>query len=197
MDVPLVCAQSHGRAEGQRTPGLLPQPSRLLHDEPVVRPEMVKLRQSPVGVGLTTVLLVAGVSFWTFPPRIDPLALGVVSLAALTSSMATVRLKLSLAGTLLMAAVLVGFLLSAFTGAYYQESKFHKASFSHPLTRTSAFYFAVTTLTTTGYGDIVPTVDRTRLEVSIQQIAGLVAVGVLVSTVATAAARETGRVQRT
>lgn len=52
-------------------------------------------------------------------------------------------------------------------------------AFSEPLSPTDAWYFAITTFTTTGYGDIYATSEATRLAVSAQQIAGflLVAVG--------------------
>lgn len=53
-------------------------------------------------------------------------------------------------------------------------------SFTTPLTKIDALYFAVTTFTTTGYGDIAPHTELARLLVTVQMVLGLLILSVVV-----------------
>ena len=64
-----------------------------------------------------------------------------------------------------------------FASAYYVIARASPASFSHPLTRTDALYFTVTTFSTVGYGDITPVSQTARLVVTAQMILDLLALG--------------------
>ncbi len=64
-----------------------------------------------------------------------------------------------------------------FASAYFVMTRANPASFSHPLTRTDALYFTVTTFSTVGYGDITPVTETARLVVTVQMILDLLALG--------------------
>jgi hypothetical protein len=65
-------------------------------------------------------------------------------------------------------------------------------SYSEPLDKVDAFYFAVTTLATVGYGDITPVTTTARLVVTLQMLGNLVLLGVAVRLVGRATQRERG-----
>lgn len=75
-----------------------------------------------------------------------------------------------------LAMVLPLFLLG-FSTAYYLIELHVPGSFTQPLTRTGAIYFAVTTFSTVGYGDIAPVTDAARVVVIFQMITDLIAIG--------------------
>lgn len=60
-----------------------------------------------------------------------------------------------------------------FAGAYVTLSNAAPADFSERLNRTSGLYFAIVTLGTVGYGDIVPRSDLARILVSLQILVDL------------------------
>ncbi|MFI1360756.1 potassium channel family protein [Streptomyces sp. NPDC020898] len=76
-----------------------------------------------------------------------------------------------------LAATLVLFLV-LFAGAYYLLERSAPGSFSEPLTRTDALYFALTTFSTVGYGDITARSQTGRLLAMLQMAGGLLLVGV-------------------
>lgn len=76
-----------------------------------------------------------------------------------------------------LAATLVLFLV-LFAGAYYLLERSTPGSFSEPLTRTDALYFALTTFSTVGYGDISARSQTGRLLTMLQMAGGLLLVGV-------------------
>ena len=78
-------------------------------------------------------------------------------------------------------------------GVYLFLSHRGSASFSQPLTHTSALYFTVTVLSTVGFGDITPTSDPARLIVTAQMLLDLVLVGSVIRLVAMAATRGMAR----
>lgn len=70
----------------------------------------------------------------------------------------------------------VGGLLSfvaTFAWIYATLAARSPASFNKPLTRIDAAYFALTTFTTTGFGDILPVSQSARLVVSVQMCLGV------------------------
>ncbi|WP_313884390.1 potassium channel family protein [Streptomyces tropicalis] len=92
-----------------------------------------------------------------------------------------------------LAATLPLFLL-LFASAYYLLERAVPGSFTEPLTRTDSLYFALTTFTTVGYGDIVALTELGRVMAMLQMLGGLLLVGVAARILA--AAVQTGLRQR-
>lgn len=67
-------------------------------------------------------------------------------------------------------------LILLFAYTYLCISSAEARSFSEPLSRVDAAYFATTTFATVGFGDITPATETTRLIVTLQMIVGLGAV---------------------
>ncbi|MFJ8198433.1 potassium channel family protein [Streptomyces sp. NPDC096152] len=80
--------------------------------------------------------------------------------------------------------------LLLFASAYYLVERGVPGSFSEPLTRTDALYFALTTFATVGYGDIVAVTQVGRVMAMLQMVGGLLLVGLAARVLA--AAVETG-----
>lgn len=78
--------------------------------------------------------------------------------------------------------------LAVFAGTYLA---FPTDSFSQPLTHTSSLYFAITVLTTVGFGDITPETDPARIVVSLQMLLDFVLIGAIVRVFITAARTQT------
>ena len=78
-------------------------------------------------------------------------------------------------------AVVIGVstLLVVFAATYSVISHGRPDSFSEPLSRTDALYFAVTVFATVGFGDIAPRTEAARIVTMIQMLVGLIAVGLL------------------
>ncbi len=74
-------------------------------------------------------------------------------------------------------ATTVPLFLLLFASVYFVMARASPVSFSHPLTRTDALYFTVTTFSTVGYGDITATSQTARLVVTAQMILDLLALG--------------------
>ncbi|MFE9626675.1 potassium channel family protein [Streptomyces sp. NPDC006527] len=68
--------------------------------------------------------------------------------------------------------------LVLFAGIYHLLEHHIPGSFSEPLTRTDALYFALTTFTTVGYGDITARSQAGRVVTMVQMAGGLLLVGV-------------------
>jgi hypothetical protein len=78
-----------------------------------------------------------------------------------------------------MALVIPTFIV-VFAWTYLTMAKSTPDAFSQPLDRISALYFAVTIFATVGLGDIVPKTDPARVVVTIQMIADLIVIAVVV-----------------
>lgn len=70
-------------------------------------------------------------------------------------------------------------LLLLFAATYVLISQDARGSFTEPLDRTDALYFAVTVFATVGFGDIAPVSVVARVVTTIQMVVNLVAVGVV------------------
>ncbi len=90
----------------------------------------------------------------------------------------------------ILAAFVVGFAL-----IYLTLATADPGAFSEPLDRVAAIYFAITVLTTVGFGDIAPVDDVARIVVSVQMLADLVLIAVALRLVILLAQR-TDRRQR-
>lgn len=73
--------------------------------------------------------------------------------------------------------ITVAMFLVTFAGTYLS---FPPGSFSRDLNHIRALYFAITVLSTVGFGDITPETDAARVVVSIQMLLGLVLIGAVV-----------------
>ncbi|GAA2159027.1 potassium channel family protein [Actinomadura napierensis] len=70
--------------------------------------------------------------------------------------------------------------LVLFAAAYRLMDNGSPGSFSEPLTRVDALYFAVTVFASVGFGDIVPATRAARILTMVQMLADLVLLGVAV-----------------
>ncbi len=70
-----------------------------------------------------------------------------------------------------------------YAGSYRNLSLCDPASFNAPLSTIDALYFSLTTLTTVGYGDLVPRSQTARIIVSTQLVLTIVFAIVIVGTV--------------
>jgi voltage-gated potassium channel len=87
------------------------------------------------------------------------------------------------------AALSVALLLLPFAAAYAGMSQSSPASFTQPLDRVDSLYFAVTVFSTVGFGDIAAVSRAARLLVTVQMLADLVLIGVIVKVLVGAAQR--------
>ncbi|WP_031070821.1 potassium channel family protein [Streptomyces sp. NRRL S-118] len=76
-----------------------------------------------------------------------------------------------------LAATLVLYLV-LFASAYHLLESSSPGTFSEPLTRTDALYFALTTFSTVGFGDITARSQTARVVTMLQMLGGLLLVGV-------------------
>jgi len=83
-------------------------------------------------------------------------------------------------------AVLIPVFIVLFSGYYYVVARQSPSSFNVALSRTDAVYFTVTVLATVGFGDIVAKAEAARIAVTVQMVADLAVLGVLVRTAARA-----------
>jgi Ion channel len=76
-------------------------------------------------------------------------------------------------------AVVIPTFLLLFAAGYFLASEAQPAVFSEPMTRTDALYFTITVFATVGFGDISPVSEGTRIVVSIQMLADLLLLGLV------------------
>lgn len=153
-------------------------------------------RGQQVVLALGAVALAAQALHW-----IEPLAaLGVVSalaqacfyfVAALLQVRYILRDSRATVDELYSAAVAFLLLALAWTATFWSIEYFNPGSFQFArVTIISApgwydlFYFSVTTLSTTGYGDIVPVSSGARAATSLEQIAGVLYVALIIARLA-------------
>lgn len=89
-------------------------------------------------------------------------------------------------------ALSVPLLLFMFAGIYFVTGSTDAGSFSEPLTRIDAMYFATTVFATVGFGDISATSQSARVLVSVQMFADLILIGVIAKVLLGAAQRRRG-----
>lgn len=90
-------------------------------------------------------------------------------------------------------AVVIPMFLLLFAAAYTLMSQAQPAAFSEELSRTDAVYFSVTVFATVGFGDISPVSDAARVVVTIQMIADLLVLGLVLQAVLDAVSRGRAR----
>ena len=84
-----------------------------------------------------------------------------------------------------------------FAWVYLTMSLSAPHAFSEPLNRTAALYFAVTLFSTVGLGDIAPVSDAARAVVTVQMVADLIVIAVVVRLIFGAARGSAGARART
>jgi len=84
-------------------------------------------------------------------------------------------------------ATIIPLFLVLFAWIYLTMSRFSPSTFGRPLDRTSALYFTVSVFSTVGFGDITPHTDGARLVTTVQMLADLAVVAVVVRLILDAA----------
>jgi hypothetical protein len=84
-------------------------------------------------------------------------------------------------------ALVIPIFIVVFAWIYLTLARSDLGSFSQPMTRVSALYFAVTVFSTVGFGDITPVTDPARVVVMTQMVADLVFIAVVVRLIFEAA----------
>jgi voltage-gated potassium channel len=97
-----------------------------------------------------------------------------------------------LRATVAMATIIPLFLIM-FAWIYLTMSRADPGAFGGPLTRSSALYFTVTVFSTVGFGDITAKTDVARLVVTVQMLADLAVVAVVIRLILGAATRGVDR----
>ena len=75
-------------------------------------------------------------------------------------------------------ALIIPLFLVLFASTYFLMERASAASFTEPLTRTDALYFAVTVFSTVGFGDIAAKSETARVVLIVQMLADLAFLGV-------------------
>lgn len=141
---------------------------------------------------ITVVVLVVGYHLVPFD-RGDTWQIGLVAVVALVLLFAGAVLELravkvaefpTLRAVQSLTVSLVVVLLS-FAGVYMILSNNDSGAFDEVLDHTGAVYFSLTTLTTIGYGDIVPLSHAARNVVMLQMVIDVLIIGVYVKLVTT------------
>jgi voltage-gated potassium channel len=69
--------------------------------------------------------------------------------------------------------------LITFATTHYLIEYRHTGSYSQPMTRLDALYFATTVFTTVGFGDITPISERARVVTLLQMVGNLILIGLV------------------
>jgi hypothetical protein len=93
------------------------------------------------------------------------------------------------------AMVSVALTLLPFATLYAGMSQDDAAVFTQPLTRVDALYFTVTVFATVGFGDIAPVSETARILVTVQMVADLALLGVIVKVLTGAAQHRRGALE--
>ncbi|MFC5063758.1 potassium channel family protein [Actinomycetospora atypica] len=90
-------------------------------------------------------------------------------------------------------AVVVPAFLVLFAATYTLLAQAHPAAFTQPISRTDALYFTVTVFATVGFGDISATSTAARAVVTLQMVADLLLLGIVLRAILDAVQRGHGR----
>ena len=174
--------------------GLIVQRAHMLERKQAQRAVLWMVVRSVLGVAA----VLAGYYLVTFDERAPKGTLAAVEivLGALLFAVvlavevrAIVRARYPVLRAVETAAVALFLFVVVFAATYLTLSHADEKAFSQPLDRTAALYFAIVTLGTVGYGDIVPATSTARLVVSLQVLLDLVFLAVLLRIVFAAARR--------
>ena len=150
-----------------------------------------------LGLALLSVVILLGV-YYTVPIAPHPhtsvwlrlvIALFVFAVALGHEVTAILRHLRPMQRAIVALAVILPLFVVLFAWIYLTMSRSNPAMFGVRLTRTSALYYTVTVLSTVGFGDITPKTDVARLATTIQMVADLILVAVVVRLIMGAASR--------
>ncbi len=88
-------------------------------------------------------------------------------------------------------AVVIPLFLIFFAWIYLTMSNINPATFDGAMDRTTALYFTVTVFATVGFGDITPRTDLARLITTVQMLADLAVVAIVIRLILGVATRST------
>lgn len=119
------------------------------------------------------------------------IVLGLILVAAVTARQirAIIRSEHPGARGVEAMAVAVPLFIVLFATTYYVMAGRDPSAFTQTISRTDSLYFTITVLTTVGFGDIAAVSETARVIVSVQMIADLILIGIVVRSII-AAARE-------
>lgn len=136
-------------------------------------------------------------SRFSIPVRVT-LAVAIILLSTVLALRSVVRARYPVLRAAETIAALVSLLEIGFASIYLSISAATAGAFSEPLGHRSAFYFALTTATTVGFGDITPQTDSARIAVMFQMVGNVVVIGAVTRIlINTAKRRRSGRDQVT
>jgi voltage-gated potassium channel len=92
-------------------------------------------------------------------------------------------------------ATIIPLFLVLFAWIYLTMARAYPAAFGVRLDRISALYFTVSVFSTVGFGDITPKTDMARLVVTVQMLADLAVVAIVIRLILGAAARGVNRLR--
>lgn len=139
-----------------------------------------------VGAGLTAAALVVAYYLLPLDRKIDTTfvlafagGLGLVGATMAWQVRQVARSEYPRLRALQAMAVGIPLFLLLFAATYVVIDGARPGSFTEPLSRTDALYFALTVFATVGFGDITPTTEIARVAVMIQMATGLIVVGLV------------------
>lgn len=120
------------------------------------------------------------------------LALGLIGSAVFLSVRSVWRSDFPMLRAVETLTAVVSVLIVAFAMVYLLTSGSDPAAFNEPLDHTGALYFAMTTSTTVGFGDISPVSNAARIVVMIQMLANVLVIGIVARLLLGTAKRRIG-----
>jgi hypothetical protein len=106
------------------------------------------------------------------------IALAIIAAAVVLAARSIMRAEFPLMRAIDGVGTLVLLMLLVFASTYVLMSVSNAAAFNEPLEHTSALYFALTTSTTIGYGDIAAKTDSARIVVMIHMVVNVLLIGI-------------------
>ena len=134
------------------------------------------------------------------PPHQSPLlrtAVGVAVFAAVLAFevRAVLRARDPVPRAVRAMAIVIPFFVADFAWIYLTVSRSDPVTFGGSLSRTEGLYFAVTVLSTVGFGDITAKTDVARLIVIIQMVLDILVLGVVVRLIIDSARRRSDQIR--
>jgi ABC-type transport system involved in multi-copper enzyme maturation permease subunit len=165
--------------------------------EDVRRSDVVKIIATAVVT--TAAILVLYYVMPVPPPRGSPLAQMIVGITLFGvvfgyEVRAILRSKRPIKRAARAAAVIIPLFIVIFAWIYLSMSHSNPAAFDETLSRTQGLYFAVTVLSTVGFGDITPKIDSAR---AIQMVLDLVILALVAKMILGAVGRRSAELRST